>query len=282
MRGYDGPVRVHPQLETSVSPAPHAAPLECVHDRIHPARHPLPRPALAVPVQARWRPARRARGLRDLGNAGGRCQQCDPDRDRPVPRRACSGQRGQPGTGLVGSDGWPRQTHRYQPLVRGVREFAGQLQGFDRSGLAQSGHGRTVSPRLPRAVDRRRRTRRHRGRARPGYRAAGLRGRQLDGRHDGPCHPDAASGHRAQPRQHFRQRAGVAVLDRDPLAAARSDPTRSQLEQRSLRRFDVPRIRHAHGAQARRHHLSLRAGMVATTTMPNTPSPACAWRASWA
>jgi len=27
MRGYDGPVRVHPLLETSVSPAPHAAPL---------------------------------------------------------------------------------------------------------------------------------------------------------------------------------------------------------------------------------------------------------------
>ncbi|MBA0289662.1 hypothetical protein D7Y39_07445 [Stenotrophomonas maltophilia] len=50
-------------METSVSPAPHAAPLECLHDRIHPARHPLPRPALALPVQARRRPARRARGL---------------------------------------------------------------------------------------------------------------------------------------------------------------------------------------------------------------------------
>ena len=224
MRGFDGPVRVHPLLETSVSPAPQAAPLECVHDRIHPARHPLPRPALALPVQARWRPAWCTGGLRDLGHTGGRRQQRNPDRDRPFTGRACGGQRGQPCTRLVGSDARPRQTDRHPSLVRGLRQFAGQLQGFDRSGLAQPGHGPTVSPGLSRTVHRGRRARRHRSRACAGHRAAGLRGRQLDGRHDRVGRADAAPGHCAQPRQHFRQCAGAAVLHRDPLAAARSDP----------------------------------------------------------
>src|SRR3546814_19390661 len=60
----------------------------------------------------------------------------------------------------------------------------------------------------------------------------------------------------------FRSRsARAAVLDRDPLAAARSDPPRPAVERRRLRRRPLSRERHAHGAQARRDHLPLGAGV---------------------
>ena len=68
------------------------------------------------------------------------------------------------------------------------------------------------------------------------------------------------SGHRAFARQHFRRGARPAVLHRDPLAAKRGDPPRPEVERRRLRRRRLSRIGHAHGAQARRHHLPLGAG----------------------
>ena len=178
-------------------------------------------------------------------------RQRHPDPHRPVAQRACRQQRRQSGTGLVGGDARPRQGHRHRSLVRHLRQLAGQLQGLDRPGVDQSGDRRAVSPRLSRNC--RSRTCANaacdvvRG---LGIDAPGLRDRQLDGRHDRPGLPAAAPGHRAHAHQRVRQRAGAAVLDRDPLAAARSDPPRPELEQRRLRR-------------------------------PNTiPKPACAWRAS--
>ncbi len=249
MRGYDGPVRVHPLLESSVSPAAHAAPLEWLHDRIHPARHPLPRPAFALPVQARWRPAR-ARGLRDLGTLAADASNAILIVTGLSPDAHAAANEANPAPGwweaMVGPDK-PIDTNRW--FVVCVNSLGSCKGSTGPASLNRPPASRIVS--TSRAVDRRRRARRHRSRACAGHRAAGLRGRQLDGRHDRVGRADAAPGHCAQPRQHFRQRAGAAVLHRDPLAAAK----RSAL---------------------------IHAGMAATTTTTRIPSPACAWRASWA
>ena len=66
----------------------------------------------------------------------------------------------------------------------------------------------------------------------------------------------AVSAGRAAPDQHFGFRGRLAVRDCAALGAARSDPARSGLAGRQLS-CHIPAQRHARGAQARHHHLSI-------------------------
>ena len=148
-------------------------------------------------------------------------------------------------------------------LVRDLREFARQLQGLDRPGVDRSRRPASriastsptcrsrTSPTPPSHVVQRAR-----------HRAARLRHRQLDGRHDRAGVPAAASGRRAR---------ATSTSPAAPQALPFSIAIRSL--QREAIRLDphwnhgdydddaLPGQRHAHGAQARRGHLPLGAGM---------------------
>lgn len=118
-----------------------------------------------------------------------------------------------------GRHAWRRQGDRYRPLVRGLRELAGQLQGLHRPGHRGPGHGELYRLAFPELS------------IEDGARAAvevvhalGIAelacviGNSMGGMTALAVlllHPGIARSH-----QHFRQRAGAALLHCDPLVAA--------------------------------------------------------------
>lgn len=106
-----------------------------------------------VPPGTRWFalptpfPAKRGGALDDArlayepGPARRRRLQRHPDPQWDVARRARGFRRGRSRARLVGVDDRPRQAHRHPPLVRGLLERAGQLQGQHRPGSVDPATG---------------------------------------------------------------------------------------------------------------------------------------------
>ena len=193
-------------------------------------------------------------------NAGAR--QRDPDPHRPVARRARRGQRRRSGAGLVGGDARPGQADRHRSLVRDLRQFAGQLQGLDRPGVGQPGHRRAVPASIsPSCRSRTAPTPRpHVVRALGIERLACVIGNSMGGmialayllRHPGIArtHINISGAARALPFS-----IAIRSLQRE---AIRLDPHWNDGHYDDAH---LPRIGHAHGAQAGRDHLPLGAGM---------------------